>query len=69
MAYQFVNQAVGNSQVTEAGSTNQMTLKGVNATTNDADMIREGLTQILDIVGWTLGDANRIVTQDIEEVT
>lgn len=69
MAYQFVNQAVGNSQVTEEGSTNQMTLKGINATTTDANMIREGLTQILDIVGWTLGDANRIVTQDIEEVT
>lgn len=68
MAYQFTNQAVASSKITDTEAT-EFTLKGINGTTNDANMVREGLALMLGIVGWTIADANRIVTQDIEETT
>lgn len=66
MAYQFVNRTTGKSQVTDENNTT-FTLNGINTQSNDATAIHNGLTTLLDIVGWTVTDANRIVTQDIEE--
>lgn len=66
MAYKFTNQAVASSKVTDTNNT-EFTLKGVNGKTDDAGMVIEGLTIMLNIVGWTINEANRIVTQDIEE--
>lgn len=68
MAYQFTNQKVASSKIKDTEAA-EFTLKGINGTTNDASMVREGLTLMLGIVGWTIADANRIVTQDIEETT
>lgn len=68
MAYQFVNRSTGKSQVTDENST-VFTLNGINTSTNDANVIMSGLSTLLDIVGWTVQDANRVVTQDIEETT
>lgn len=68
MAYQFVNRSTGKSQVTDENST-IFTLNGINTSTTDANVIMSGLSTLLDIVGWTVQDANRVVTQDIEETT
>lgn len=68
MAYQFVNRSTGKSQVTDENST-IFTLNGINTSTTDANVIMAGLSTLLDIVGWTVQDANRVVTQDIEETT
>ncbi len=68
MAYQFVNRSTGKSQITDENST-VFTLNGINTSTNDANVIMSGLSTLLDIVGWTVQDANRVVTQDIEETT
>lgn len=66
MAYQFVNRSSGKTQITD--ETNAVfTLNGINTKTDDADMIMDGLETLLDIVGWTIADVNRVVTQDIEE--
>lgn len=67
MAYKFVNQQSGKSQVQLQGSTTSFTLNGINTTTTDANVIMEGLTTLLGLVNWTVGEANRITTQDIEE--
>lgn len=66
MAYQFVNRSTGKSQVTDENDTTY-TLNGINTQSNDANAIHDGLTILLGIVGWTVAEANRIVTQDIEE--
>ena len=68
MAYQFVNRSTGKSQVT-AENDSTFTLAGINTSTTDANVIMGGLSTLLDIVGWTVQDANRVVTQDIEETT
>jgi len=67
MAYQFTNRTTGKSQITD-DSDAAITLNGINTTTTDANVIMSGLTQLLGLVGWTIKDANRVVTQDIEEV-
>ena len=67
MAYQFANRTTGKSQITDDSNTD-ITLNGINTTTTDANVIMSGLTQLLGLVGWTIRDANRVVTQDIEEV-
>lgn len=68
MAYQFVNRSTGKSQVTDENDST-FTLNGINTETTDANVIMAGLSTLLDIVGWTVQDANRVVTQDIEETT
>lgn len=68
MAYQFVNRSTGKSQVTDENDST-FTLAGINTSTTDANVIMGGLSTLLDIVGWTVQDANRVVTQDIEETT
>lgn len=68
MAYQFVNRSTGKSQVTDENDST-FTLAGINTSTTDANVIMGGLSTLLDIVGWTVADANRVVTQDIEETT
>ena len=67
MAYQFTNRTTGKSQITDESNTT-FTLAGINTTTTDANVIMSGLTQLLGLVGWTIREANRVVTQDIEEV-
>lgn len=67
MAYQFTNRTTGKSQITDDSNTD-ITLNGINTTTTDANVIMSGLTQLLGLVGWTIREANRVVTQDIEEV-
>lgn len=68
MAYQFVNRSTGKSQITDENAST-FTLAGINTSTTDANVIMGGLSILLDIVGWTVQDANRVVTQDIEETT
>ena len=68
MAYQFVNRSTGKSQITDENAST-FTLAGINTATTDANVIMGGLSTLLDIVGWTVADANRVVTQDIEETT
>lgn len=66
MGYQFTNRASGKSQITDESNTT-FTLAGINTVTENADSIMAGLSTLLDVVGWSVQDANRIVTQDIEE--
>lgn len=67
MAYKFTNQTTGKASITDETNTN-ISLAGVNTQDSvTADVIMSGLTTMLGIVGWTIADASRIVTQDIEE--
>lgn len=71
MAYQFVNENVGQAKITDNYNT-ILSLKGVSTNTDDtntADMFMTAITTLLDVVGWTIADAKRIVTQDVEETT
>ena len=68
MAYQFQNQYTAKAKISDETST-EFTLTGINGVTTDADAVMGGLSILLDIVGWTVADAQRIVTQDIDEVT
>lgn len=67
MAYQFNNQNTAKAKITDE-TESEFTLTGINGKTNDADAVMGGLSIMLDIVGWTVADAQRIVTQDIDEV-
>lgn len=66
MAYTFETEHSGTVQIVDETNT-KFKLQGINGTTNDADAIIEGLTTMLDIVGWTLQDVTRIVNQNIIE--
>ena len=68
MSYQFQNQYTAKAKISDETST-EFTLTGINGVTTDADAVMGGLSYLLDIVGWTVADAQRIVTQDIDEVT
>ena len=68
MTYQFQNQYTAKAKISDETST-EFTLTGINGVTNDADAVMGGLSILLDIVGWGIQDAQRIVTQDIDEVT
>lgn len=68
MAYQFNNQYTAKAKVTDE-TMSEFTLTGINGVTNDATAIMGGLSILLDVVGWTVADAQRVVTQDIEEVS
>lgn len=66
MAYEFKNQYTAKTKITdETDST--FTLTGINGVTTDATAVMGGLSILLDIVGWTVADAQRVITQDIEE--
>lgn len=67
MAYQFNNQYTAKAKIQD-DTESEFTLTGINGVTNDADAVMGGLSILLDIVGWGLQDAQRIVTQDIDEV-
>lgn len=67
MAYEFTNQNTAKAKITDE-TMSEFTLTGINGVTNDADAVMGGLSTLLDIVGWTVADAQRIVTQDIDEV-
>ena len=67
MAYRFNNQYTAKAKIQD-DTESEFTLTGINGATDNADSIMSGLTILLDIVGWGVQDAQRIVTQDIEEV-
>lgn len=67
MAYQFNNQYTAKAKIQD-DTESEFTLTGINGVTNDADAVMGGLSILLDIVGWGIQDAQRIVTQDIDEV-
>ena len=64
MSYVFQNQAVGKATITDETDT-KINLAGINTSIADANVIMGGLSTFVDIVGWTITDASRIVTQDI----
>lgn len=68
MALQFTNQNTAKATIQDDTQT-KFTLTGINGKTNDADAVMGGLSILLDVVGWGIQDAKRIVTQDIEEVS
>lgn len=68
MALQFTNQNTAKAKIQDDSETT-FTLTGINGKTNDADAVMGGLSILLDVVGWGIQDAQRIVTQDIEEVS
>lgn len=66
MAYVFTNEGVGKAKITDETET-ELTLAGINTSGNDANQFMNGITTMLDLVGWTIQDAIRIVNQDVEE--
>lgn len=66
MAYIFQNQAQGKVQITDDSETSY-TLTGIATGSNDANVLMGGLSIMLDIVGWTVGDVTRVVSQDVVE--
>lgn len=66
MAYVFSNQKTGKVKVTDENS-NDFTLSGINTKETDANVMMAGLSYMLDIVGWKVTDAVRIVNQDVIE--
>lgn len=68
MALQFTNQNTAKATIQDDTQT-KFTLTGINGKTNDAEAVMGGLSILLDVVGWGIQDAKRIVTQDIEEVS
>lgn len=67
MTYQFQNQYTAKAKISD-DQENDFTLTGINGMTTDATAVMGGLSILLDIVGWGIQDAQRIVTQDIDEV-
>lgn len=66
MSYVFSDQIISKAKITdELNST--FTINGINGTITSADSIMGGLSYLLDIVGWSVQDAVRIVNQDIVE--
>lgn len=70
MAYEFDNQIVAKMKIAEDASGQEaITLSGVNGKETNADSIMAGINSLLDIVGWNVGYAVRIVDQKVEETT
>lgn len=67
MAYQFVNRQIGKASVGEQGATTTVSIAGINTQNNDADQFHRAIEMFVGIVGWTIGDLSRVVTQDVEE--
>lgn len=68
MAYEFRNTITGQAKIVEGDSSTNISIKGINTQNNNADAFMDALTTLLGVVGWTVEDAQRIVTQDVEEV-
>lgn len=66
MAYIFSNQTTGKVQITDENDDKFM-LTGINTKEDDANVMMAGLSYMLDIVGWQINDAIRIVNQDVIE--
>ncbi len=66
MAYVFSDQIISKAKITDDQNT-VFTLNGINGVTNDANLVMGGLSYLLDIVGWQVTEAIRIVNQDIIE--
>lgn len=64
--YVFVDQILGKVEIVDETNT-KLTFQGINARENDANVIMEGITRLLDIVGWAPQDVTRIINQDITE--
>ena len=68
MAYVFSDEVLAKIKITDE-TDNDFTLNGINAREQSADSIRAGVSTIIDIVGWQVQEAVRIVNQDIVEDT
>lgn len=66
MPYVFTNQNTGKATITDDNDTT-LSLAGINTKNNDANAFMNGIGIMLDIVGWTVQDAVRVVNQDVEE--
>lgn len=66
MAYVFSDEILAKIKITDEQG-NDFTLNGINAAETSADSIHAGVSAILDIVGWQIDAATRIVNQDIVE--
>lgn len=66
MAYQFSNQVTAKMSITDETET-KFSIQGINARETNADIIMAGLTEMLDVVGWSISEAQRIITQDVVE--
>lgn len=66
MAYVFSDQIISKAKVTD-DQNSEFTITGINGATNDANLVMGGLSYLLDIVGWQVTEAIRIVNQDIIE--
>lgn len=64
--YIFSNQTTGKAQVTDEND-NTFTITGINTREQDANVMMAGLSYLLDVVGWKVTDAVRIVNQDVIE--
>lgn len=64
MAYVFSDEILAKIKITDENQ-NDFTLNGINARETSADSIRAGVATIIDIVGWQVQNAVRIVNQDI----
>lgn len=64
--YIFSNQSTGKVQVTDEND-NKFTITGINTREQDANIMMAGLSYLLDVVGWSVTDAVRIVNQDVIE--
>lgn len=68
MAYVFSDEVLAKIKITDEAD-NDFTLNGINAREASADSIRAGVATIIDIVGWQVNEAVRIVNQNIVEDT
>lgn len=66
MAYEFSNQILGKVLITDEQG-NEFTLTKINTQSNDANILMGGLSYMLDIVGWSVQNATRVVNQDVVE--
>lgn len=66
MAYQFTNETTGQAKITDYDET-VLSIKGISTSGNDANSFMSAISTLLNVVGWTVADAKRIVTQDVEE--
>lgn len=66
MAYVFSDQVLAKASITDTDH-QTFTIQGIAATETDANIVRGGISTLLDIVGWSIKDAVRVVNQDIVE--
>lgn len=66
MAYIFSDEILAKVEIVDENG-EKISLNGISARETSADSIRSGLSQMLNVVGWQLTSATRIVNQDIVE--